>query len=55
MAQTTEKAFETYVMQMLIARGWQQGSAAKWDKDLSLFSNQVEVVIPTGFEPVLPA
>jgi type I restriction enzyme R subunit len=30
--QTTETAFETYVVQMLLAKGWQQGTAGDWDK-----------------------
>lgn len=34
MAQTTGRAFETYVMQMLAAKGWQKGSVSAWDKEL---------------------
>ena len=45
MAQTTEKAFETYVMQMLAAKGWQLGSASAWDKELALFPDQVTAFI----------
>ena len=37
MAQTTEKAFETYVTQMLLAKEWQQGSVSEWDKEQALF------------------
>lgn len=41
MAQTTEKAFETYVEEMLLARGWKPGTVAEWDKDIALFPRQV--------------
>ncbi len=37
MAQTNEKAFETYLEQMLIQGGWQKGDVAEWDKALALF------------------
>jgi type I restriction enzyme R subunit len=42
--QTTETAFETYVAQMLLTKGWQQGTAADWDKDRALFPRLI-----TGF------
>ena len=45
MAQTTERAFETYVMQMLAAKGWQRGSVSAWDKELALFPDQVTAFI----------
>jgi hypothetical protein len=33
-SQTTERAFETYVEEILLTRsGWQRGSNAEWDKD----------------------
>ncbi len=37
MKQPTEKAFESYVEQMLLAKGWQQGSAREWDKERAFF------------------
>jgi len=37
MPQTNEKAFETYVEQMLLAKGWQQGSVSGWDKERAIF------------------
>jgi len=44
-SQTTEKAFETYVMQMLAAKGWRQGSVTEWDQALALFPAQVTAFI----------
>lgn len=44
MAQTDETAFETYVVQMLLAKGWEQGLADDWDKDRALFPRLI-----TGF------
>lgn len=41
MSQTTEKAFESYVEQMLRAKGWQAGSVKDWDKELALFPAQI--------------
>ncbi|AEG02573.1 type I restriction endonuclease subunit R [Methylomonas methanica] len=41
MAQTTEKAFESYVEQMLLAKGWQASSVKEWDKELALFPTQI--------------
>lgn len=41
MKQTTEKAFESYVEQMLLAKGWQQGSASEWDKERALFPQAI--------------
>ena len=35
--QTSEKAFETYVEQMLLAKGWQQDSVSEWDQERALF------------------
>jgi type I restriction enzyme R subunit len=37
MSQTNEKAFESYVEQMLQAKGWQAGSVKDWDKERALF------------------
>jgi|GEM_PF-3751511 len=31
MKQTTKTAFESYVEQMLLAKGWQQGTVSGWD------------------------
>lgn len=41
MSQTTEKAFESYVVQMLLAKGWRQGSASEWDKERALFPQAI--------------
>ena len=42
MSQTTEHAFETYVEEILLARGgWKAGSLAEWDKERALFPAQV--------------
>jgi len=41
MRQTTEKAFESYVEQMLLAKGWQQGSASDWDKERAFFPKAI--------------
>ena len=42
MPQTNEKAFETYVEEILLARGgWRSGSNAEWDKERALFPAQV--------------
>ena len=41
MKQTTEKAFESYVEQMLLAKGWQQGSVSEWDKEKAFFPKQI--------------
>lgn len=37
MSTTTEKAFETYLEQMLTDGGWQSGTNAEWDKARALF------------------
>ncbi len=40
--QTTERAFETYVEEILLTRGgWRSGSNAEWDKERALFPAQV--------------
>jgi type I restriction enzyme R subunit len=40
--QTTERAFETYVEEILLTRGgWKAGSNAEWDKERALFPAQV--------------
>ena len=37
-AQTTERAFETYVEEILLTTGgWKPGSNAEWDNDRALF------------------
>jgi hypothetical protein len=41
MKQTTEKAFEVCVEEMLLAGGWQQGSPADWDQENALFPKLV--------------
>src|SRR5229473_621619 len=40
--QTNERAFETYVEEILLTRGgWKSGSNAEWDKERALFPPQV--------------
>src|SRR5258708_6750796 len=40
--QTTERAFETYVEEILLTRGgWKRGDLAEWDKERALFPPQV--------------
>ena len=40
--QTNERAFETYVEEILLTRGgWKSGSNAEWDKERALFPAQV--------------
>ncbi len=42
MSQTTERAFESYVEEILLTRGgWKSGSVAEWDKERALFPAQV--------------
>jgi type I restriction enzyme R subunit len=42
MSQTNERAFETYVEEILLTRGrWTSGSNAEWDKERALFPAQV--------------
>ena len=42
MSQTTEKAFETYVEEVLLTQsGWKPGSHAEWDRERALFPAQV--------------
>ena len=42
MPQTNERAFETYVEEILLTRGgWKSGSNAEWDKERALFPAQV--------------
>lgn len=39
--QTSEKAFESYVEQMLLAKGWQQGNVSGWDRERALFPQAI--------------
>jgi type I restriction enzyme, R subunit len=42
MSQTNERAFETYVEEILLNQGgWKSGSNSEWDKELALFPAQV--------------
>src|ERR1035441_10282651 len=42
MSQTNERAFETYVEEILLTHGgWKSGSNAEWDKERALFPAQV--------------
>ncbi|MDD5461506.1 MAG: hypothetical protein PHG00_07715 [Methylococcales bacterium] len=52
MSQTTEKAFESYVKQMLLAKGWQAGSVKDWDKDRALFPAQITDFIAATQKPL---
>lgn len=45
MNQTSEKAFESYVEHMLLAKGWQAGSVRDWDKDRALFPAHITAFI----------
>ncbi len=45
MSQTNEKAFETYVQQMLLAKGWHHGSVSEWDKERAFFPAQITAFI----------
>lgn len=45
MAQTNETAFETYVEEMLLAKGWEQGSVSDWDKERAFFPSLVTAFI----------
>lgn len=49
--QTNEKSFESYVEQMLLAKGWQQGRVSDWDQERALFSKVVtDFIATTQFE-----
>lgn len=52
MAQTTEKAFESYVEQILLAKGWQQGNVSGWDRERALFPQAITKFI-TATQPQL--
>jgi type I restriction enzyme R subunit len=52
MKQTTEKAFESYVEQMLLSKGWQQGEVSDWDQERALFPQLVTEFIAVT-QPVL--
>src|SRR5687768_2686390 len=41
MAQTTERAFETYVQEMLERSGWRAGDKTEWDRERALFQSHV--------------
>ncbi|KAA6185856.1 type I restriction endonuclease subunit R [Thiohalocapsa marina] len=41
MSQTTEKAFESYVEQMLLAKGWQPGNVSGWDRERAFFPHAI--------------
>lgn len=47
MKQTTEKAFESYVEQMLLAKGWQSGYTSGWDRERALFPQAITDFIAT--------
>ncbi|MCQ8105444.1 type I restriction endonuclease [Methylomonas sp. SURF-2] len=52
MSQTSEKAFESYIEQMLLAKGWQAGSVKEWDKELALFPAQILNFIAATQKPL---
>lgn len=37
MKATTEKAFETYIQETMLSRGWMEGSSQSWNKQKALF------------------
>lgn len=41
MKQTTETAFESYVEEILLAKGWQQGTVSGWDQERALFPQEI--------------
>ena len=42
MTQTTEKAFETYVEEIMLTKGgWKSGANADWHKERALFPTQI--------------
>lgn len=41
MRRTSEKAFESYVEQMLLARGWHSGDVSDWDQERALFPSAI--------------
>jgi type I restriction enzyme R subunit len=46
MGQTSERAFETYVEEILLTRGaWKTGVIADWDKERALFPGQITTFI----------
>ena len=48
-AQTTERAFETYVEEMLLTKGgWQVGTLAEWDKERALFPARIFAFLKEG-------
>ena len=54
MPQTNERAFETYVEEILLTRGgWKSGSNADWDKDRALFPAQVFAFVQETYRDVL--
>ena len=54
MPQTNERAFETYVEEILLTRGgWKSGSNAEWDKDRALFPAQVFAFVQETYRDVL--
>ena len=54
MSQTNERAFETYVEEILLTRGgWKSGSNADWDKERALFPAQVFAFVQETYRDVL--
>jgi type I restriction enzyme R subunit len=47
MSQTNEQVFESYVVEMLLAKGWRQGSVTEWDQERAFF--------PTGITSFIAA
>lgn len=44
MNQATERAFETYVEEILLSSGgWKSGNNAEWDLEIAPFAHQFEV------------
>ncbi|QYJ75712.1 type I restriction endonuclease subunit R [Shewanella sp. FJAT-52076] len=47
MKQTTEKAFESYVEQILLAKGWQSDNTRGWNREWALFPQAITDFIAT--------
>ncbi len=55
MAQTNEQAFESYVEQMLLAKGWQKGSVTEWDQERAFFPAGITAFIAATQAPLWEA
>jgi len=53
-SQTTERAFESYVEQMLLAKGWLPGNVSGWDQERALFPRSANRSSRTGCNGCCP-